>query len=168
MAILEAVDVCKNFGGLKVTDHVSFQLGNSKISGFIGPNGAGKTTLYNLITGFLKVDSGKILLDSKDITNLPPHIVLKNGIARSWQQVRLFEELTVLENILVAIPKAAGDNPAQALFPFGIIRQRSKKDMEKAMSYLEFIGLADIAKKDTGDLSYPEQKLVSMARLLAT
>jgi ABC-type branched-subunit amino acid transport system ATPase component len=82
--------------------------------------------------------------------------------------VRLFDELTVLENVLVAVPKAAGDNPIEALFPWGRIAARRKRDVEKALSFLEFVGLTDAANKGVNDLSYPEQKLVAIARLLAT
>jgi ABC-type branched-subunit amino acid transport system ATPase component len=168
MVIFEAIEVCKSFGGLRAVDQVSFKLEDDKINGFIGPNGAGKTTLFNLMTGFLPVDKGRFLYHSEDITNLKSHKIMKKGIARSWQQVRLFEELTVLENILVALPKTAGDNPIEALLPWGNITDRTKRDLEKARSYLEFVGLADAANKAVNDLSFPEQKLVAIARLLAT
>jgi len=164
----EAVDVCKSFGGVRAVDHVSFKLEEDKISGFIGPNGAGKTTLFNLMTGFLPLDKGRLIYDSEVITNWAPHRIMRRGISRSWQQVRLFEELTVLENVLVALPKSAGDNPIEALFPWGKIGRRKRGDLEKALSYLEFVGLADAANKDVKDLAFPEQKLVAIARLLAT
>jgi ABC-type branched-subunit amino acid transport system ATPase component len=168
MLIFEASDLCKNFGGLKAVNHISFKIETDRISGFIGPNGAGKTTLFNLMTGFLKVDNGQCFFKSTDITNWSPHRIMRKGMARSWQQVRLFDELTVLENILVALPKSAGDNPIGALIPWRNTAARRRSDTEKAISYLEFVGLANAAHKNINDISHPEQKLVSMARLLAT
>ncbi len=168
MVIFEAKDVCKYFGGLKAVNHVSFKIESDKISGFIGPNGAGKTTLFNTMTGFLKVDNGRCFFKSSDITNWLPHRIMRKGIGRSWQQVRLFDELTVLENVLVALPKSAGDNPISAIAPWLNTPARRRSDIEKAKSYLEFVGAVDAADKKIGDISYPEQKLVSIARLLAT
>ncbi len=168
MVLLEGKEITKSFGGLKAIDCVSFRIESGKISGFVGPNGAGKTTLFNLITGFLAVDSGHFFYNSKRITNLSTHVLVGLGIARSWQGLRLFNKQTSLENVIIGMPKQARENPFLAMFPLGSSSIAEKKDREKAMSYLEFVGLADRAAETVENLSYPEQKLLSMARLLAT
>ncbi len=168
MALLEAKEISKSFGGLKAVDNVSVSLEEKRITGLIGPNGAGKTTMFNVLTGFLPPDRGKIYYRSRDITGMPPYRLVHLGIARSWQGVRLFYELTALDNVLMAIPRQTGENAVMALFVPFRLRREQKNNVEKAMSSLEFVNLADKAGEIVANLSFAEQKLLSVARLLAT
>jgi ABC-type branched-subunit amino acid transport system ATPase component len=166
MAYFEAHNIDKSFGGLQAIQNVSFDLEKGSVIGFIGPNGAGKTTLFNLMSGLLKADRGQFFLNSKEITNLAAHDLVKKGIARTWQGVRILNTLTVVDNIFISMPKLFGAHPLQSFIPSP--RSRRKMEREKAQSYLEFVGLADRAKDLAGDLSYPEQKLLAIGRVVAT
>ena len=113
--ILETQGIHKSFGGLKALYHVDVKIEEGKISGLIGPNGAGKTTLFNVLCGFLKPDRGRILLKERDITEEPPHNIVGLGVARSWQGLRLFENLTVLENVVMSLPRDGRDHPVKII-----------------------------------------------------
>ncbi len=102
MAILEVTGLIKNFGGLTAVNNLSFSVEKERVLGIVGPNGSGKTTAFNLISGFIKPDSGKVVLDNEDITNLKPHVIVRKGMARTFQVVRVFRHLSVYENIKAA------------------------------------------------------------------
>ncbi|MGQ9694415.1 MAG: branched-chain amino acid ABC transporter ATP-binding protein/permease [Thermodesulfobacteriota bacterium] len=167
-SILHLERVSKNFGGLKAVNRCSLDLQEGKIVGLIGPNGAGKTTLFNVITGFYSPDEGSIKFRGKNISNLPTYRITNLGVARSFQDLRLFAHLTVLDNVLVACPKQTGENLFWNFFRFGRVAKEEKENRQKAMSYIEFVGLSDKAEELAINLSYAEQKLLSLARLLAT
>jgi ABC-type branched-subunit amino acid transport system ATPase component len=166
MAYFEAHNIYKSFGGLQAIQDVSFDLEKGSVIGFIGPNGAGKTTLFNLMSGLLKPDRGQFFLNSRDITKLASYALVHKGIARTWQGVRIFNTLTVLDNIFISMPRIFGANPLESFIPSS--KSRRKMEREKAQSYLEFVGLADRAEDLAGDLSFPEQKLLAVARVIAT
>ena len=152
--ILKVRDVIKRFGGLIAVNKVSFDVYEGEILGLIGPNGAGKTTLFNCITGVYKPEGGRIYFMDKDITGLPPHKIIGKGIARTWQKVRPFKKLTVLEAVTVG----------------ALLRYRDvEKAREKASEVLEFIG---IPKQDFNrlgsEITLIEHKLVDLGRALAT
>jgi ABC-type multidrug transport system fused ATPase/permease subunit len=138
--LLRLDGVSKNFGGLKAVNHCTLDLKDGEIVGLIGPNGAGKTTLFNVITGFYPTETGAVHFSGQDISRLSPHRITHLGIARSFQDVRLFHNMTVLDNVLVAQPKQTGES----LLGFSPIRQSlaRRKKTGKAMAYLEFVGLA--------------------------
>jgi len=102
MAILEVIGLSKNFGGLTAVNKVSFSVEKGKVMGIVGPNGSGKTTAFNLVTGFIKPDSGRVVLNGEDITNLKPHVIVSKGMARTFQVARVFRHLSVYENIKAA------------------------------------------------------------------
>jgi len=166
--ILELNGVGKYFGGLKAVNHCTLDLADGEIVGLIGPNGAGKTTLFNVITGFFPPDAGSIRFLQKNISGLPAHRITNLGIARSFQNLRLFSNMTVLDNVLVARPHQTGENLLWAFLRFGQISRQERENRQKATAYLQFVGLADRAGELAGNLSFAEQKLLSLARLLAT
>lgn len=166
--LLELKEVSKSFGGLQAVGKVSFGLEVGKITCLIGPNGAGKTTIFNLITGFLPPDEGEILFRSKKITGMPSHAIANLGITRSFQNLRVFGQLTALENVTLARPNQSGERVFRALFDIGRkYREEERGNRDKALSYLEFVGLADKANQLAADIAYPEQKLLILARVLA-
>ena len=168
MALLEIRGVAKSFGGIQAVDGITCEFVEGRITGLIGPNGAGKTTLFNLVTGFLPVDRGTVRYRGKAITGLPPYQIAHLGIARSFQELRIFAKMTVLDNVMLARQHQAGENILLALFGFGKVRAEEKQNREKAMGYLEFVRLADKAHELAENLAYAEQKLLALARLLAT
>jgi branched-chain amino acid transport system permease protein len=138
------------------------------VTALVGPNGAGKTTVFNLLTGFLPTESGSVTLDSRDVTGVAPWRAVRAGLARSFQDVRLFERMTVLDNVIVAIPDQPGERLGPLFFAPGRVARIERANREKALRYLAFVGLADRAHEVAGALSFGEQKLVALARLLAT
>lgn len=166
--ILSLEGVSKSFGGLKAVNRCSLNLQEGGIVGLIGPNGAGKTTLFNVITGFYSPEEGSIKFSGMRIDQLPAHQITKLGMARSFQDLRLFLQMTVLDNVLLARPNQTGENLFLNFLRFRQVAQEEKENKEKAMAYLEFVGLAERADELAANLSFAEQKLLSLARLLAT
>ena len=165
---LRIQEIRKEFGGLKAVENVSFDLEKGRITALIGPNGAGKTTIFNIITGFIKPDGGEIYLNGKRITNLPPHKINHLGIARSFQEVRVFRGMSVLENVLLACGQQSGENLINLFLRPLRVSQEEQENQERAMGYLNFVGLSDKAELLAGDLAFAEQKLLVLACLLAT
>ena len=166
--VLEIKGLSKTFGGLRAVADSSLNLPRGEITGLIGPNGCGKTTIFNMITGFLEPDGGDIYVLGKNITKLAPYKLVKAGLARSWQDVRVFKEMTVLDNVLVACPRQSGENLALLFFtPWRVAREEGE-NFRMALEYLNLVGLLDKAGHLAGSLSNAEQKLVAIARLLAT
>ncbi len=153
MPILELNAVCKNFGGLRALSGVSFDLALGEILGIIGPNGAGKTTLFNTLTGFYKPDSGEIRLEGKTLVDLKPHQICQRGMVRTFQLVKPFLQLTVVDNVVVA----------------ALNREKSVKEAtEKAVRIIEFVGLGEKAQTMATGLTLPHRKRLELARALAT
>jgi branched-chain amino acid transport system permease protein len=165
---LEVQAVCKSFGGLQAVKNVSLTLPFGEITVLIGPNGCGKTTLFNLITGDLSFNQGTIRVRGKDMTHQPPYRVVKNGLARSWQDVRIFSGMTVMDNVLTARPNQSGERLISLFFNPWRVAQEESENLQKAFEYLTLVGLAEKADQLAGNLSPAEQKLVAIARLLAT
>ncbi len=165
MTILELNNVCKNFGGLKAIDSVSFGVAQSSIFGLIGPNGAGKTTLFNLITANLKLTSGTICFMGKPIDS-KPHKVVCNGIARTFQNIRLFDS-SVLENVLVGLHHSLHYSFLEAAFRFGRFFREEQKAYKRALEILDYVKIVDFAHTNARTLSYGQQRKVEIARALA-
>ena len=164
MGILEIQDLSKSFSGLQVNKNVTFSIPEGKISSVIGPNGAGKTTLFNLITGFLRPDSGHVILDGRDITGLPPHKIVKAGISRTFQLVRVFPRLSLLDNVLRGYQDLPGDCLTSALLQTRKTRKHHQEKKEQARQMLDYVGLSQYENACANDLSYGQQKLVEIAR----
>jgi ABC-type branched-subunit amino acid transport system ATPase component len=146
----------------------SFDVAPGLITGLIGPNGAGKTTVFNLITGFLRADTGSIRYKGEEIAGLPPYRVEARGVVRTFQHLRLWAKMSVLENVLVGCRTPVGENVLTLFLRPARVRAEEAAAHERALQVLEFFGLAARAQELAEDLAYPEQKLLSMARMLAT
>jgi len=165
---LEVTGLKKSFGGLVAVGGASFTIPEGKITALIGPNGAGKTTIFNMITGTMKPDEGTVVLHGEDITNLSVVEVARKGIARSFQDVRICEQMTVLDNVAVAVPGQPGEGIASLVFRPLRTRKVERAVRQRALECLALFGIADKANEVVGQLSYGDQKLVAIARLLAT
>jgi branched-chain amino acid transport system permease protein len=163
--IMEAQGVYKAFGGLMALNHVDVKIEERKISGLIGPNGAGKTTLFNVLSGFIKPDEGEVLFKNRKISGDDPHRIVHLGLARSWQGLRLFENLTVLENVAMSLPRGAEENALKIILGSWA---KNRRKVEKATEILDLVQIRNRASTLVKELSYAEQKLVAIARLLAT
>lgn len=161
--ILEISQVSKHFGGVKAVNNCSFSVKKGSITGLIGPNGAGKTTMFNMISGLLKPTDGNIYFHDKDITNLSAHKRARLGIGRSYQKIRLFPELTALENIVVAFHENK-EKLWQAFTPF---KSNQKKLEKRAMKLLESVNLHEKSNLKAYELSYGQKKLIEILRTKA-
>ncbi len=166
--ILNVGRVSKSFGGVAALTDVSFAIARGSVTGLIGPNGAGKTTLFNLITGIFPVDQGTIHLNGLLINRKKVYELVVLGIARTFQNVELFESMTVLENVLVGQhTKTRCGMWGSILRPPGVAREE-RRSRKKALEYLDFVGLADHADKRSGDLPFGWQRLLEVARAMAS
>ena len=166
--LLKVENVNKHFGGVYAVNNVSLNVHKGQIKSVIGPNGAGKTTFFNLISGVIPPDSGSILLDGKSIDQKPPHEIAKRGISRTFQTMQLFDNMSVLENVMVGrhIRTTAGILRT-AFRAFGA-RSEEKNIKESAYHWLNFVGLKQKADQPAGSLPCGQQKLLEIARALAT
>ena len=155
----------RSFGGVQALDDFGLAFPESGISAIIGPNGAGKTTLLNVITGFLRPDSGSVFLGNREITCLAPYKIARSGLARTFQDLRLIQLITVLDNVMLARPRQKGEKLFYALFRFGI-KKEEERNREKAMELLDFVGLANKANDPAGEISYGHQKLLKCIRVV--
>lgn len=168
MSLLALDSVSKIFGGLTAVNEVSFEVEQGSIVGLIGPNGAGKTTVFNLITGNYVPDGGDIRFAGQSIRGMKPHIIVSLGIARTFQSIRLFSTLPVLENVLAGRHCRMHSGVLASMFHTPAQRREERAAIERAMSELEFVGLAEVWSEQAGSLSYGNQRLLEMARALAS
>ncbi|HZK42872.1 MAG TPA: ABC transporter ATP-binding protein [Syntrophomonadaceae bacterium] len=168
MTLLQIDKLCKSFGGLSAVLNVDIRLGEDELIGLIGPNGAGKTTLFNLITGVYKPDSGDILFNEEEITGLPPYTICKKGIARTFQNIRLFNDLSVLENVKIALHKDVSYSLFSAILRLPGFYKGEQEIENKAMEILELFNLKDKKEELASSLPYGEQRRLEVARALAT
>lgn len=160
-------NVSKSFDGIHAVDGVTLSFPSSGITAVIGPNGAGKTTLLNILTGFLRPNTGKCFLGEHDTTHSPPHRIARMGVARTFQDLRLITQVSVLDNVLTACPKQRGERLLSALLRFGVAAEESRNHVA-ATDLLRFVGLESQANDSAGELSYGQQKLLTLAVCLAT
>jgi branched-chain amino acid transport system permease protein len=165
---LTAEGLHKHFGGIAAADGLSLRLPRGKITALVGPNGAGKTTVFNLLTGILPPDGGRVVLHGEDITRLPAWRAVRAGLARTFQDVRLFERMTVLDNVLAGIPAQPGERLGPLFLAPWRTAAAERRNRARALAYLAFVGLADRAHEVAASLAFGEQKLVALARLVAT
>lgn len=166
--IVRVEGLSRSFGGIYAVNGVNLALRENQITALIGPNGAGKTTIFNLITGTLTPDRGHIYLRGKEITGKPPDEVARMGMARSFQDTRLFRRLTVLQNVAMAVPHQPGENVAALALRPVHSRKMEEETRAKALGYLDLVGMREKADEPVANLGYGEQKVVAIARLLAT
>ena len=166
--MLTLSSITKNFGGLQVLQDISLAIPERGIFGLIGPNGAGKTTVFNLITGLLAPSSGTIEFHAQPLNGLAPHQITRRGIARTFQNIRIFKEMSLTENVLVAMGRQARYSALRVLWPSSSLRAAQRKERGQAKELLARVGLADKANLLAGGLSYGEQRRLEIARALAT
>ncbi|WDZ94545.1 ABC transporter ATP-binding protein [Herbaspirillum sp. WKF16] len=166
--LLQLNQISKNFGGLQVLQGVNFNVNQGEIFGLIGPNGAGKTTVFNLITGLLRASSGSISFNGEDIGQVAPHKITERGIARTFQNIRVFKEMTLLENVVVGMHDHLNYGVASMLFNLGGFRKVEKEARERALELLSWVRLEHKAHMLADSLSYGEQRKLEFARALAT
>ncbi|HEC1791397.1 ABC transporter ATP-binding protein [Campylobacter sp. LMG 7929] len=166
--ILELKEIHKNFGGVSAIANTSFTIKESEIFGLIGPNGAGKTTLFNIITGNYKPSSGEVFFLGKKIDHLKPHKIVHLGIARTFQNIRLFSSMSVLENVLIGFDQSIKYNIFEAFLHLGRFSKAEKNAKKAAYEILEQLNIAHLADEKATSLSYGQQRKVEIARALAT
>ncbi len=166
--VVRVEDLQKSFGGLNAVNGASFNLEQGKVTALIGPNGAGKTTIFNMICGSIRADRGQVVLRGEDVTGQPAYKLARKGLARSFQDVRLCQRISALDNVAMAVPGQTGERVSLLLVRPLRSRRGEREVRAKALDCLALLGIADRAEHRVSDLSYGDQKLVAIARLLAT
>jgi branched-chain amino acid transport system ATP-binding protein len=167
-SLLVASQVRKEFGGLLAVNDLDFTIPQRSIVSLIGPNGAGKTTFFNMLTGLYKPTTGAILFDGNDITNKPPHRITKAGIGRTFQNIRLFPQMTALENVLVGMHARLKGGILGSILGTPRVRREEREAREKARQLLRYSGLRGLDHELAEALSYGDQRRLEVARALAT
>jgi ABC-type branched-subunit amino acid transport system ATPase component len=163
--LLEVEAVSKSFGGLKALQEVSFGVDSGEVVALIGPNGAGKSTLLNIVNGFLKPSAGRVWVGGKDVTGLAVHRIARLGVGRTFQKIRVFKGLSVLDNVRMAVHEPVG--AADMMFRSSRIMHLEREATLRARYLVEMVGLGDRAEDRAVDLPYGQQRLVEVARALA-
>jgi len=166
-ALLETRNLTRQFGGLRAISDLSLSVNTGEILGVIGPNGAGKTTLFNLLTGIYPPSSGDILFNGSSIAGLLPSQIARLGVARTFQNIRLFRQLSVLENTRIAYDSQLAYSPVDALLRTPRARRREVESIDASMELLELFELGSMADECAGDLSYGSQRRLEIVRALA-
>ena len=167
MSLLSVRGLAKRFGGVKAVDGVFFDVAAGAIAGLIGPNGAGKTTVFNLVTGNTRPDAGRVVFDGTDVTGWRPHRVVARGIARTFQAIRLFGSMTVLENVLVGADAHLSSGLLASILGTPGQRREERRAREEALEALALVGLAERAARAAGSLAHGERRRLEIARALA-
>ncbi|MEH2433098.1 MAG: ABC transporter ATP-binding protein [Nostoc sp.] len=165
--VLEARALTRRFGGLVAVNNVSFSVKKHEIFGLIGPNGAGKTTLFNLITAFIPPSGGKLIYQGAEISQLRPHQIAALGIARTFQNIRLFGELSALENVIIARHLHTKSNIIAGVLGLPPAPSEEFKTKQKALDLLDLVGLSDRAHEKAKNFAYGDQRRLEIARALA-
>ena len=166
--MLRLANVSKRFGGLTVLQDVSFEVPAGKVFGLIGPNGAGKTTVFNLVTGLLAPSGGTIAFEGESLLGKPPHAITRAGLGRTFQNIRIFKEMSLLENVVVGMHAHLDYGVPGWLLSLPNFRAQERRARDKAFELLGWVGLADKAGDLADKLSYGEQRKLELARALAT
>jgi branched-chain amino acid transport system ATP-binding protein len=166
--ILEVRGLTMRFGGLLAVNGVGLSVQDKQVVSMIGPNGAGKTTVFNCLTGFYQPTSGEILLDGEAIHGLPGHKIARKGVVRTFQNVRLFKDMTAVENLLVAQHRHLNTNFLSGLLKTKAFRQSEHEAMDFAAHWLEQVNLTEVANRPAGTLAYGQQRRLEIARCMMT
>jgi branched-chain amino acid transport system ATP-binding protein len=166
--ILEALDVRKEFGGLVAVNDVDFVIPHGAIVSLIGPNGAGKTTFFNILTGVYKPTAGEVYFEGRPVGGLPPHQVTQLGMARTFQNIRLFHNMTALENVMVAMHSRIKGGIWRSIFRTPALKREEEGAAQRARELLVFSGLRGKDEEFAKNLSYGDQRRLEVARALAT
>ena len=168
MTTLAIAGLSKHFGGVTAVSDIDMLVAPGKITGLIGPNGAGKTTLINLITGILGVSSGSIRFGDRDLTTAPAHRVARAGITRTFQNIRLLTEASVLDNVMIGFYRRETTSTLSSLLGLPFARRETRSLRERTLRLLERFGMAHLAQHEAGGLAYGHQRRVEMMRALAS
>lgn len=168
MAMLEVTSLGISFGGLRAVDELSMKIEKGGLVGLIGPNGAGKTTAFNMLTGVYRPTDGGIRLDGQNLIGKKPHEICKLGVARTFQNIRLYNNLSVLDNVKVGMHSGIRENLAAAITHGFGFRKAEKQAEQAAMEMLDFFSLADLAQAPAGSLPYGAQRRLEIVRALAS
>jgi branched-chain amino acid transport system ATP-binding protein len=166
--ILEVSGLTMRFGGLLAVNGVNLSVKEKQVVSMIGPNGAGKTTVFNCLTGFYKPTSGSIRLDGEPVEGLAGHLIARKGVVRTFQNVRLFKDMTAVENLLVAQHRHLNTNFLAGLFKTPGFRRSEREAMDFAAHWLEQVNLTDVANRPAGTLAYGQQRRLEIARCMMT
>lgn len=167
-AILTVRDLSKSFGGVRALDGVGFSVGAGELVGLIGPNGSGKTTAFNLLTGVLKPTSGSIRFRGEEVAGSPPQRIARLGMARTFQNIRLFRELAVVDNVMVGLDMRRGPGFLRTVLSLPSARAAEADIRQRALDMLDVLGIGHRANDLVGNLSYGDQRRVEFARALAS
>ena len=165
--MLEINGITQRFGGVTALEDVSFSIRPNDITGVIGPNGAGKTTLFNIISGIYRQTSGTIVFDGKDVSGLPPEVLAKRGLVRTFQNVELFAQMTVLENAMVGLHTKSHSGIFSCMFKTPGNLREERRIRKQALQWLEFTGIADLADLKAGNLAFGKGRMLEIARAMA-
>lgn len=166
--LLSVQNLSMRFGGLLAVDSVAFDVQPDEVFAIIGPNGAGKTTVFNCVGGFYRPSGGSVRMLAQEIAGLPSHKVARHGLVRTFQNVRLFKQLTVLENLLVAQHTQVENGLLRGLLKLPSYRRAEQQAQERAVYWLEFMGLLQYANREAGNLAYGHQRRLEIARCMIT
>ena len=166
--LLVAVQIRKEFGGLLAVNDLDFTIPPRSLVSLIGPNGAGKTTFFNMLTGLYKPTAGAVIFDGHDVTGKPPHAITKAGIGRTFQNIRLFPQMSALENVLVGMHSRLKGGILGSILGTPRVRREEREAREKARELLQFSGLRGVDEELAESLSYGDQRRLEVARALAT
>ena len=168
MSVVQANNVTMMFGGLSAVSNVSLHIDEGEIVALIGPNGAGKTTFFNLMTGIYKATKGSVTFNGQELGGLKPHQVCKIGVARTFQNIRLFANMTTLENVMVGRHSRSNAGPLKAILRGPAFRREEQHTVDEALKWLRYVDLADKANELAVNLPYGMQRRLEIARALAT
>ncbi|KXS36795.1 MAG: ABC transporter-like protein [Halomonadaceae bacterium T82-2] len=166
--MIQIDNVSKTFGGIQAVRGVSLEVAEGSITGLIGPNGAGKSTLFNMVAGLFPPSEGRVLLDGRDITGLPPHKLFHLGLVRTFQIPHEFSRMTVRENLMVVPPGQSGENLFNAWLRWGRVKQEDSAVLDKVDDVLDFLEITHVADELAGNLSGGQKKLLDLGRTMMT
>ncbi|EOD55667.1 high-affinity branched-chain amino acid ABC transporter ATP-binding protein LivG [Aeromonas molluscorum] len=166
--LLEVSDLSMRFGGLLAVNGVKLDVDQGEVISIIGPNGAGKTTIFNCLTGFYRPSGGTIRYRGEEIQGLPGHLIARKGVVRTFQHVRLFKDMTAVENLLVAQHRHLNTGFISGLFKTPAFRRAEQEGLDQSAFWLEKVGLKDLANRPAGNLAYGQQRRLEIARCMAT
>ena len=168
MEILQIQNLYKGFDGVRAVDDLSFTVQKGSVTAIIGPNGSGKTVSFNLITGFYAPSSGKVIFKGKNITSLPPHRIFDLGMGRTFQNIRLFTQMTVFENVLLGLQYEKGESLKAAIFRTAAMEEEERQNKKRALELLNTVGLENKKAHLAENLSHGQRRLLEIARTLGT
>lgn len=166
--MIEIDDISKSFGGLKAVDHCSFRIEKGGITGLIGPNGAGKSTLFSIVAGFAPADSGRIVLDGRDVTGIRPDRLFHAGLVRTFQIPHEFSRMSVRENLMLVPPGQRGESLWWSWARWGQVKRQDRRILERVDDVLDFLQLGHLADELAGNLSGGQKKLLELGRTMMT